>query len=342
MIFLSKEINISASYVTKKYVRKVKKDDRNKAESKDKREISWALRGISFKIAAGEAIGLVGENGSGRSTLCKIIASVSPPTTGEIEVNGKVSVIKANIGLNRKLTGRENIKLKSLQLGTPNHKIQTITDEIISFSGLEDAIDKPAKVYSNRTKSKLSLAIALHQEQDIILIDEALPTSDRNFNQRCVEKLAELKTQGKIIILVSNSLRTVKKLCDKAMWIHNGEIKRMGKVLDVIESYNAFVDEHKSFSKQELRDYKTHLREEKASFDIDEYYEQTVANLTNSHQPFDSNRIRNIFYPIKKSTKMGLLSKAVIFLMIIGWLWIAVHYVPTRPITEIISNFLSQ
>ena len=323
MILLSKEIRIAMSYVTKKYRKKVKVDG-----TKEKKEIDfWALRGISFEAMAGEAIGLIGTGGSGKSVLTRIIAGSSFPTTGEVIVNGKPAVIGSKAELNMRLTGRENIQTKCLQLGMSNKKVKTIMNSIIAFSDLENHVDRSVKTYSGRMKSKLSLAIALHQDVDIFLIDEVLPTSDKAFNQRYVDRLLDFKAQGKTILLISNSLRFMKRVCSKAVWLDTGEIKQFEEVSKVIENYQKYTTEHQELSKKERQDYHNKKKNERSIFSIDNYYEQTLSELTSSHQSFDAVKIKGLFYPIVKSSKMTLFSKLLIVIIVLGWLFIAVNYV---------------
>ena len=340
---MSTEVKVSASYVTKKYEIHKKKSDKTRAAFRKKKKgvDFWALRGISFEVMSGEAIGLIGTNGSGKSTLANIIAGSSVPTTGEIIINGKTSIIAIGAGLNGKLTGRENIRLKCLLSGMTNKEINDVMDEIIAFSDLDDFVDQPIKNYSSGMKSRLGFAISVHNDPDILIIDEALSVGDKTFNQRCVEKIYDFKAQGKTIFFVSHSLGAVKKLCDKAIWMHDGEMKIFGSTEEVIEAYSEHVAWYKKLPRKEQRLYKKSQKRERKILDMDNYYEDTIAGLETSYSDFDPVKIKNMFYPAKSSTEMELSSKLLIATIIIAFLTIVAEYVPSTSIIEIISGLFS-
>jgi len=340
---VSTEIKVSASYVTKKYEIHKKKSDKTRAAFKKKKKGDdfWALRGVTFEVMAGEAIGLIGTNGSGKSTLSNIIAGSSVPTTGEIIINGKTSIIAIGAGLNGKLTGRENIRLKCLLSGMSNKEINDIMDEIIAFSDLDDFVDQPIKNYSSGMKSRLGFAISVHNNPDILIIDEALSVGDKTFNQRCVEKIYDFKAQGKTIFFVSHSLGAVNRLCDKAIWMHDGEMKKFGLTEEVIEAYQEHVAWYKSLTRKAQRSYKREQKKERKTLDMDNYYQETIEQLEFSDSDFDPIKIKNMFYPAKSSNKMELSSKLLIAVIIIAFITIAAEYVPSTSIIEIISGLFS-
>jgi len=346
VIFLSTEIKVSASYVTKKYEMHKKKFDKTRAAFKKKKEgvDFWALRGVSFEVMAGEAIGLIGTNGSGKSTLSNIIAGSSTPTTGEIIINGKTSIIAIGAGLNKQLTGRENIRLKCLLSGMSNKEINDIMDDIIAFSDLDDFIDQPIKNYSSGMKSRLGFAVSVHNNPDILIIDEALSVGDKTFNQRCVDKIYDFKAQGKTIFFVSHSLGAVKNLCDRTIWMHDGVMKKFGATEEVIEAYREHIAWYKKLTRKEQRIYKRKQKQERKILNIDDYYQETVTQLESSDTAFEPTEIKNMFYPARLSTEMELSSKLLIAIILVVLLIIAVQYIPFQASStteEIISGLFS-
>jgi teichoic acid transport system ATP-binding protein len=316
VIFLSKELKVSASYVTKKYEMNKKKSKKvNIASSKDKnqRKDFWALQGISFDVFSGEAVGLIGTNGSGKSTLSNIIAGVSTPTTGEITINGKTSIIAIGSGLKKELTGQENIRLKCLLSGMTNKEIDEVTDDIIAFADLDDFIDQPLKNYSSGMKSRLGFSISVHNDPDILIIDEALSVGDDTFYQRCVEKIFDFKSQGKTIFFVSHSLKQIKKLCDKVIWIHNGQLKQFGPTEDVTSAYKEYVRWYKELPKKEQRKHKKEQKKERQNFDLANYYQETIG----LNPELDQAALHQIFYPPQISVKMGIGSILMILFLLL-------------------------
>ena len=337
---MEREIKVSATYLTKKYEMYKKKSDKTKMffnKNVKKGRDFWALRGITFDVFAGEAVGLIGTNGSGKSTLSNIIAGISKPTTGKININGKPSIIAIGSGLKKELTGLENIKLKCLLSGMSNKEIDEITDDIIAFADLDDFIDQPLKNYSSGMKSRLGFAISVHNDPDILIIDEALSVGDDTFYQRCVDKIFDFKAQGKTIFFVSHSAKQIRKLCDKAIWIHDGEMKQFGLVEEVITSYKEYVKWYKELPKSEQRKHKKERKNERKHFTIDKYYEQVIAEDT----VLERQTINDLFYPIhQKSDNLSFPVKFLILLIIIVLFAIAIYYISNRPIIEMLLDFI--
>ena len=316
--FLSKEIRVSVFCVTKKYEVNKKKKDRIDVFSSSKNDKSnefWALCGISFEVFAGEAIGLIGTNGSGKSTLSNLIAGMSAPTTGRMLISGKTSIIAIGLGLRKELTGRENIRLKCLLLGMTNKEIDKIMDDIIIFADLDDFIDQPLRNYSSGMKSRLGFAISVHQNPDILIIDEALSVGDETFYQRCIDKIKEFKSEGKTIFFVSHSNKQVRNICDKAMWIHEGNMKEFGPVNEVVDSYNTYVKAYKNLSKKEQRKHKAQHKKKRRDFILDDYYKEMIGQ----NLDMDQNELQSVFYPSTDSANMGLNSIMIVF-VIVGFL----------------------
>lgn len=320
---MEKELKISAAYVTKKYEmtkKKSKKGQISLAKKTKSKKNFWALRGITFEVYAGEAIGLIGTNGSGKSTLSNIIAGTSMPTTGEITINGKTSIIAIKSGLKPELTGRENVRLKCLLFGMKNKEIDEIMESIIAFADLDDFIDQPLKNYSSGMKSRLGFAISIHQDPDILIIDEALSVGDDTFYQRCVEKIYNFKAQGKTIFYVSHSLKQIRNLCDKVLWIHEGEMKQFGDTEEVVESYKEYVEWYKQQPKKEQRAHKKSVKKARQNFDFDNYYQETMAQ----NPDFDKEKLKEIFYPSQVSMEMSIsyrlaICAVIILLIVLGF-----------------------
>jgi teichoic acid transport system ATP-binding protein len=206
------------------------------------REIE-ALQGVSFEVEHGKVLGVVGANGAGKSTLVRTIAGILPPTSGRIEVNGRVSTLLAlGVGFNRKLTGRENVVLGGLAAGLTREHLADKYEEIVAFAELEDFMDMPMKTYSSGMYGRLGFSVAVNMDPDILLIDEALSVGDAKFRKKSFEKMRELCSQDRTIVLVSHALGSIEELCDQAIWIHKGQLRMEGEPPDVIHAYTSFLD----------------------------------------------------------------------------------------------------
>lgn len=331
--FLEKELKVSASYVTKKFEMHKKKSDKTRATfKKHKTKDFWALRGISFDVYSGDTVGIVGTNGSGKSTLSNIISGSSTLTTGDIIVNGKTSMIAIGSGLKKELTGRENIKLKCLLSGMTNKEIDAITDDIIIFAELDDFIDQPLKNYSSGMRARLGFSISVHQEPDILIIDEALSVGDATFYQKCIDKMFEFKEQGKTIFFVNHSSSKIRDFCDKAIWLHDGEMKAFGLVNDVVDAYKEHVAWYKSLPRTDQRAYKKMNKEARRNFDLDSYYQEVLRNDLAT----DREKLKEMFYPIRTIERMKFSVKLLVSCLLIALLLLGLNYVATRPLIEII------
>lgn len=201
-------------------------------------ETFWALRNVSFTIKTGQTVGIIGENGSGKSTLLKLLANILRPDKGSIVINGKLSaLLELGAGFHPDLTGRENIFLNGSILGLTRQEISAKLDEIIAFSELEKFIDNPVRNYSSGMYVRLGFAVAINVQPDILLIDEILAVGDESFQRKCLDKLFELKEEGKTIIIVSHALDSVRQICDRALWLEDGVLKKDGKAPEVVDAY---------------------------------------------------------------------------------------------------------
>ncbi len=201
-------------------------------------ESFWALKDVSFKVKKGTTIGFIGENGSGKSSMLKLLAKILRPNQGSIKIDGKVSaVLELGAGFHPELTGKENIFLNGSILGLTKREISAKLDEIIAFSELERFIDTAVKNYSSGMYVRLGFAVAINVEPDILLIDEILAVGDEAFQRKCLNKLYDLKEQGKTIVIVSHALDSIRNICDEAIWLEHGEIKGSGRAPGVVDSY---------------------------------------------------------------------------------------------------------
>ena len=210
---------------------------------RSKAELFQAVKNVSFKLEKGEILGIVGKNGSGKSTLLKAIAGIFTPDSGVIDLHGhSVSLLAIGVGFQRELSGRENILLSGMLLGFTEEEINQRTDEIIAFSELGDFIDKPVRTYSSGMYSKLSFAITAILETDIILIDEVLSVGDTRFRKKSYAKMKELISQkDRTVVIVSHDRKTVTELCNKLLWINDGELMKFGETKDVLQAYDAYM-----------------------------------------------------------------------------------------------------
>ena len=198
----------------------------------------WVFRDISFEVEKGDIVGIIGKNGAGKSTLLKIISGVLEATEGEVEVNGNiVPMLELGSGFDFELTGRENIFLNGAILGYSESFLKEKYDEIVEFSELGDFIDNPVRTYSSGMYMRLAFSVAINVQAEILLIDEILAVGDNHFQEKCFNKLIDLKNSGKTIVIVTHSMQQVKKFCDRAVWLYKGEVKMDGNVDEVLEEY---------------------------------------------------------------------------------------------------------
>lgn len=215
---------------------------RVKGESREADHL-WAVKDVSFSVMRGESIGLIGHNGSGKSTLLKLITKILYPTTGTIQVNGRISpLLELGAGFHADLTGRENIYLNASVLGLSNPEVDERIDAIIAFSELEQFIDTPVKHYSSGMYMRLGFSVAVYCDPDVLLVDEILAVGDHAFQRKCLDRIAYLKQQGVTIMMVSHSLDTLLKLCDSIVWMDHGVMKEKGAPQPTIARYIDFMN----------------------------------------------------------------------------------------------------
>ena len=224
-----------------------------------KEEPYFALRDISFEVNEGDSVGIVGLNGSGKTTLSDLLGEVTKPSSGSISIRGKSSLIAINAGLNQELTGEENIRMKCMMYGMTEDEINEKFDKIVTFSELEDFIDQPIKTYSSGMKSRLGFAIAAHSDPDVLIVDEALSVGDETFASKSGQMIKEFQERGKTIFFVSHSAKQIGKICNKAMWLHYGEMVKFGDCVPVANEYARFVDKYVAMSPEEQTNYKREM-----------------------------------------------------------------------------------
>ncbi len=198
----------------------------------------YALKGVSFEINKGECVGIIGHNGAGKSTLLKLLTGVAFPTSGEIEINGRLaSMLELGSGFNPELTGMENIYFNGSLNGLTKEEIDGKLKEILDFADIGNFIEQPVKNYSSGMFARLAFAVAINVDPDILIVDEILSVGDVGFQVKCMEKFNEFKKKGKTILYVSHGLSTVKKFCDRAIWLQKGEVVDDGNSVIVVERY---------------------------------------------------------------------------------------------------------
>ncbi len=205
-----------------------------------RRDDFWAVRDVSFEVTRGETLGIIGHNGAGKSTILKLLSSVTTPTSGEIAISGRLSaLIEVGSGFHPELSGRENIYLSGSILGMRRREIASKLERIIDFAGVRDFIDTPVKHYSSGMYLRLGFSIAAHLEPDILLLDEVLAVGDAAFQTKCLDRINELHRQGRTIVFISHDLGAVERLCGRVLLLDHGRIVSEGPARDVIAKYQA-------------------------------------------------------------------------------------------------------
>lgn len=197
-----------------------------------------ALQDVSFRIGKGETVGIIGRNGSGKSTLLQIIAGTLTPSSGEIQVRGRVAaLLELGSGFNPDFTGRENVYLNGAILGISKEEMDKRYEEIIKFADIGNFIDQPVKTYSSGMYIRLAFSIAINVEADILIVDEALAVGDSKFQIKCIEKMKEIKKNGTTILFVSHAGEQVKRFCERGIWLEHGKVKEIGSATEVVNHY---------------------------------------------------------------------------------------------------------
>ncbi|WP_432797350.1 ABC transporter ATP-binding protein [Poriferisphaera sp. WC338] len=199
----------------------------------------WALKDINFTVDRGEVVGIIGHNGAGKSTILKILSRITDPTEGRATIHGRVaSLLEVGTGFHPELTGRENIFLNGTLLGMTRAEVRDKFDEIVAFADIRDALDTPVKRYSSGMRVRLAFAVAAHLDPEILVIDEVLAVGDMNFQKKCLGKMKEAATkQARTVLFVSHNMSAVQSLCNRCIWLDNGQVKMIGDTTTVIDQY---------------------------------------------------------------------------------------------------------
>lgn len=232
----------------------------------------WALKDVSFEVKHGEVVGIIGRNGAGKSTLLKILSRITRPTTGSVEIHGRVgSLLEVGTGFHPELTGRENIYLNGAILGMKRAEINQKFDEIVAFAEIEKFLDTPVKRYSSGMYVRLAFAVAAHLEPEILIVDEVLAVGDAQFQKKCLGKMGDVAKQGRTVLFVSHNMAAVRMLCDTAIWLSTGSITRTGDIESVTSAYMQSALSHRDKlvdleSVRRLHDYGIRLRLQRIEF----------------------------------------------------------------------------
>jgi lipopolysaccharide transport system ATP-binding protein len=209
-----------------------------KGERRKPSETIWALRDVSFDVAEGEVLGIIGRNGAGKSTLLKLLSRITYPTGGDMVVRGRISsLLEVGTGFHLELTGRENIYLAGSILGMKKREIDERFEDIVEFANVRQFLDTPIKRYSTGMRLRLGFAVAAHLDPDVLLVDEVLAVGDAGFQKKCLNAMRDLRSTGRTVLFVSHNMAAVENLCHRAIWIDNGVIREDGVARDVIKSY---------------------------------------------------------------------------------------------------------
>jgi ABC-type polysaccharide/polyol phosphate transport system ATPase subunit len=201
-------------------------------------ETFTALNDVSLTVPRGRTLGVIGRNGSGKSTLLKLVAGITKPSTGTVNVSGRISaLIELGAGFHPEISGRENVFINGIMLGLTKREVTQRFDEIVEFAEMKDFIDAPVKTYSSGMYMRLGFAVAIHVDPDVLLVDEVLAVGDEGFTHKCLDKFAEFKRRGKTILLVTHSLGLVERFCDEALWLDAGRIKGSGDPKRIVGAY---------------------------------------------------------------------------------------------------------
>lgn len=200
----------------------------------------WALRDVSFDVDQGEVVGIIGRNGAGKSTLLKVLSRITHPTHGSVKVVGRAAaLLEVGTGFHSELTGRENVYLNGSILGMSKKEIDAQFDDIVSFAGVERFVDTPIKRYSSGMELRLGFAVAAHLSPDVMFVDEVLAVGDAEFQKKCLNAMADLRSGGRTVLFVSHNMAAIENLCARAIWIDQGQIKQDGPAKEVIRNYLA-------------------------------------------------------------------------------------------------------
>lgn len=257
-----------------------------------KGETFWALKNVHLEVEQGDVVGIIGKNGAGKSTLLKLLSQITYPTTGRIEMNGRVaSLLEVGTGFHPELTGRENIFLNGTILGMTRNEVKKKLDEIVAFSGIEKFIDTPVKRYSSGMYVRLAFAVAAHLEPEILIIDEVLAVGDMEFQKKCIGKMRDVAGQGRTVLFVSHNLGSIRQLCNKGVLLDRGQIQMIGSIDATIKAYQELTSIQTEYENPDSdKDY--FIRNARINDSSNQFYSKDSINFTfniGHNHPINSN-----------------------------------------------------
>ena len=200
----------------------------------------WALREVSFDVGSGESVAIIGSNGAGKSTLLRLICGLGRPTTGAVEVRGRVAaLLELGAGFHPHLTGRENLCVSAIVSGLRRYEARELFDTIVDFAELRDFIDQPLRTYSSGMQMRLGFSVAIHVDPEVLIVDEGLAVGDTHFKHKCLDKIENFRRAGKTLLMVSHDVGMVRKFCTRALWLRRGALVADGPLDEVLPRYEA-------------------------------------------------------------------------------------------------------
>ncbi|MGG4553705.1 ABC transporter ATP-binding protein [Paenibacillus humicus] len=303
---MSSNLSISVKEVSKCYKMFDRPQDRLKqgfVKNKKYYKEFWALKNVSFDVQRGQTVGIIGRNGSGKSTILQIIANTLTPTSGEVKVNGRVAaLLELGSGFNPEFTGRENVIMSCTIMGLSHAEIQQRLPLIEEFAEIGEFINQPVKLYSSGMYVRLAFACAINVDPDILVIDEALAVGDMRFQLKCMDKIKSFQQEGKTILFVSHDSYSIRNICDEAIWMMDGQIYRRGDAKMIIEEYQDYM---KADTVQTSEDAGM-ISEAEGRSDILEIKEVTIVESTDNIVPFRQPISVEIKFTLKEPVKQLL------------------------------------
>jgi lipopolysaccharide transport system ATP-binding protein len=202
----------------------------------------WALRNVSFNVAPGESIGIIGANGAGKTTLLRVLCGLVRPTTGYARIEGRVAaLLELGAGFHPQLTGRENLYVSGIVSGLTRSEVRALFDTIVDFAELRDFIDQPLRTYSSGMQMRLGFAVAIHVDPAVLIVDEALAVGDAHFQEKCLERIESFRRRGKTLLIVSHDMATIRSFCTRVLWLQHGQKVGDGPVDEIVPEYEAAI-----------------------------------------------------------------------------------------------------
>ena len=280
------------------------------AKGKNKSDILWALRDVGFEVEQGSTLGIIGGNGAGKSTLLKILSRITKPSSGRIEIKGRVgSLLEVGTGFHQDLTGRENVYLNGAILGMKRREIEKKFDDIVNFAEVERFINTPVKFYSSGMYTRLAFAVAAHFEPEILIIDEVLAVGDAAFQRKCLGKMNEVANDGRTVLFVSHNAGALHQICRSGLYLERGRMKNFGEIKAVLAQYQADNDKDSSV-KAEDRQNPSAIRDGEVRF-ID--WRLIEASTKQSHSMFSREKANFEFALVCKRSALSVHFKLTLF-----------------------------